>query len=89
MIEIESTFKPSEITSLQKYKACKQKQLERKRARMTTSPDDVIAIVKGPDGREHHAAFEDIAKVSETLGEIAGFRVIVHRPYELNDAKAA
>ena len=89
MIGIEGTFKPSEITSLQKYKVCKQKQLERKRARMTTSPDDVIAIVKGPDGREHHAAFEDIAKVSETLGEIAGFRVIVHRPYEPNDEKAA
>ena len=89
MIGIEGTFKPSEITSFQKYKARKQKQLERKRARMTTSPDDVIAIVKGPDGREHHAAFEDIAKVSETLGEIAGFRVIVHRPYELNKAKVA
>jgi len=89
MIEIEGTFKPSEITSLPEYKARKQKQLERKRARMTTSPDDVIAIVKGPDGREHHAAFEDIAKVSEALGEIAGFRVSVHRPYELNDAKAA
>lgn len=89
MIEIEKTFTPNEIISLKKYEKRHQNWLERKAARQTTSPDDVIAVLKGPDGREHQVAFEDIARVSETLGEIAGFQVIVHRPYELNDAKAA
>jgi hypothetical protein len=89
MIDIEHKITPNEILSFKKCKKRHQDWLNRKAARQTTSPDDVSAIVKGPDGREHQVAFEDIAKVSEKLGEIAGFQVIVHRPYELNDAKAA